>query len=290
MSDELFSVVGKTAIITGASSGLGSAFAQILAGRGANVVVTARRTEKLQQLADQLTRDGGNVLPITCDLADSAQVGDMVAQAWERFGRVDVLVANAGSAADFGSAPERLPEAAFNQVIQVNLTGVWLCYREVGTRMLRDGKGGSLIGIASAYGLSAQSGGPAAYHASKAGIINMARALALSWADRGVRVNTIAPGWFHTEMTGPAFSSPAFSRYIEDRIPVGRVGDPQELAGALLLLASDASSYMTGGTISVDGGWNAGTGAPRMPDDVLQFFADAAPEGLGRRIMPGDGT
>jgi NAD(P)-dependent dehydrogenase (short-subunit alcohol dehydrogenase family) len=234
-----------------------------------------------------MSRDGGTVLPIPCDVADSTQVSDMVARAWNHFGRVDVLVANAGSAADFGPVPERLPEAAFSQVIQVNLTGAWLCYREVGARMLRDGKGGSLIGIASGYGLSAQSGGPTAYHASKAGVINMTRALALSWANRGVRVNTIAPGWFHSEMTNPAFSSPAFSRYIEDRIPVRRVGDPEELAGALLLLASDASSYMTGGTVSVDGGWNAGTGAPRMPDDVLQFFEDAAPDGLGRRIMPG---
>ena len=122
MDKDIFSVAGKTAIITGASSGLGAAFAEILASRGANVVLTARRTDRLQELADQITRDGGIALPITCDIGDGAQVRDMVAQAWDRFGRVDIMVANAGTAADFGPAPERLPEAVFNQVIQVNLT------------------------------------------------------------------------------------------------------------------------------------------------------------------------
>jgi NAD(P)-dependent dehydrogenase (short-subunit alcohol dehydrogenase family) len=144
MNKDMFSVVGKTAIVTGASSGLGAAFAQILASRGANVVLTARRTERLEELADRITQDGGTVLPIPCDVADSAQVSDMVGRAWNHFGRVDVLVANVGSAADFGAGPERLPEAAFSQVIQVNLTGVWLCYREVGARMLRDGKRGEV--------------------------------------------------------------------------------------------------------------------------------------------------
>lgn len=105
------------------------------------------------------------------------------------------MVANAGTAADFGPAPKRLPEAVFNQVVQVNLMGMWFCYRELAERMLRDGKGGSLIGIASAYGRSGQQQGAAAYHASKAAVINMTRTLALSWADRGVRVNVIVPGW-----------------------------------------------------------------------------------------------
>ena len=268
MEKDLFSVAGKTAIVTGASSGLGATFAQVLASRGANVVLTARRADRLQELADQISRDGGTALPITCDIGDGAQVKNMVTKAWDRFGRVDILVANAGTATDFGPAPECLPEAAFNEVIQVNLTGVWLCYREVAERMLRDGKGGSLIGIASVYGLSGQQQGGAAYHASKAGVINMSRTLALSWADRGVRVNVIAPGWFPSEMN-PGLREPAFARYIQSRTPMGRIGNPLELAGALLLLASDASSYMTGGTISVDGGWNAGTGAPRMPDELL---------------------
>ena len=111
----------------------------------------------------------------------------MVAKAWDHFGRVDILVANAGQIVDAGPAPEHLPEALFNQVIQVNLTGVWLCYREVGARMLRDGKGGSLIGIASIWGQSGEMNGPAAYQASKAAVINMTRTLALSWADRGRR-------------------------------------------------------------------------------------------------------
>ena len=288
MNKDIFSVVGKTAIVTGASSGLGATFAQILASRGANVVLAARRTDKLQELAGEIARDGGTALPITCDVADGAQVKDMVARAWDRFGRVDILVANAGTAADYGPAPERLPEALFNHVVRVNLTGVWLCYQEVGARMLRDGKGGSLIGIASDYGRSGQQQGGAAYHATKAAVINMTRTLALSWADRGVRVNVISPGWFYSEMTNPFFESPAFLHYIQNRNPMGRVGNPEELAGALLLLASDASSYMTGETFSVDGGWNAGTGAPRMPDEVMELFETTPPDGLGRRIMPGD--
>jgi NAD(P)-dependent dehydrogenase (short-subunit alcohol dehydrogenase family) len=287
MAKDIFSVVGKTAIVTGASSGLGAAFAQILASRGANVVLAARRTDRLEELAGQIARDDGTALRITCDVANGAQVKDMVAKAWDRFGRVDTLVANAGTGVDYGLAPERLPEALFNQVVQVNLTGVWLCYREVGARMLRDGKGGSLIGIASAYGLSGQQQGGAAYHATKAAVINMTRTLALSWADRGVRVNVIAPGWFYSEMSTPFFESPACLRCIQNRIPVGWIGNPEELAGALLLLASDASSYMTGETFSVDGGWNVGTGAPRMPDEVMELFETAPPDGLGRRIMPG---
>ncbi len=112
----------------------------------------------------------------------------------------------------------------------------------------------------------------------------------MSWADRGVRVNVIAPGYFFSEMTDPWFEAPAFLDYVTDRTPMGRVGNPEELAGALLLLASDASSYMTGETIVVDGGWNAGTGAPGMTDGLFKVFEDAVPDGLGKRIMPGDST
>ncbi len=194
----------------------------------------------------------------------------------DRGATYQIALASTGSSTHDAWYPLRsVSEAAFNEVIQVNLTGVWLCYREVGARMLRDGKGGSLIGIASIYGLSGQQQGATAYHASKAAVINMTRTLALSWAGRGVRVNVIAPGWFYSEMTNPFFAAPAFLRYVEDRTPIGRVGNPEELAGALLLLASDASSYMTGETIAVDGGWNAGTGAPGMPDDVMEFFETA---------------
>ncbi len=182
--------------------------------------------------------------------------------------------------------PERLPDELFEQTVRVNLLGTWYCCREVGERMLRDGKGGSIINISSGAGVGGQQNFPPAYLATKAAVINLTRTLACSWGDRGVRVNAIAPGWFPSEMTEPFFAAPAFFERIKGQAAMRRVGDPSELAGALLLLASNASSFMTGHTLVVDGGLTASVGATPFSEEVFAEFASAVPNGLGERIMP----
>lgn len=283
--DPLFDIAGKTAIVTGASSGLGVTFAGVLAERGANVVLAARRTERLAQVAEHISRAGGTALPVTCDVTDPVQVKAMVETAVQRFGRPDILVNNAGVAADVGM-PENVPHEAFEQTVRVNLLGVWYCCQEVGRRMLRQGKGGSIVNIASVAGLGGQHNYPVAYMATKAAVINLTRALACSWADRGVRVNAIAPGWFPSEMTAPYFALPPFFARVKNQHPLGRVGDPKELTGALLLLASDAGSFITGHILAVDGGLTASVGAPPFSDELFRELAEVLPDGLGQRIMP----
>ena len=282
----MFNITGKTAIVTGASAGLGVTLATVLADRGANVVLAARRTQRLQDLAGRISDAGGSAIAVTCDVGDAKQVKDMVSTAAGRFGRVDILVNNAGQAADVGPVPERLPDYLFEQTVRVNLLGSWYCCREVAERMLRDGKGGSIINIASVAGMAGQQNYPPAYQATKAAIINLTRALACSWSDRGVRVNSIAPGNFPSELNDPIYSIPALLERAEKQAPMGRIGDPMELAGPLLLLASDASSFMTGHTLVVDGGLSASNGAPRLTEELLNLAAEMVPGGLGKRILP----
>ena len=283
--DRLFDITGKTAIVTGASSGLGVTFAEVLSAGGANVVLAARRTDRLQQVAEKISQGGGKALPVTCDVGDPEQVKAMVDASVQRFDRVDILVNNAGVAADVGM-PEKVLNEAFEQTVRVNLLGVWYCCREVGRRMLQDGKGGSIINISSVAGMGGQHNYPIAYMATKGAVINLTRTLACSWADRGVRVNTIAPGWFPSEMTDPYFAVQPFFERVKTQAPMGRTGDPQELAGALLLLASNASSFITGHTLAVDGGLTASVGAPPFSNELFDELAELLPNGLGQRIMP----
>jgi gluconate 5-dehydrogenase len=282
--DPLFDVGGKNAIVTGASSGLGVTFAKTLAERGANVVLAARREENLKQVQAAIESSGGVATYVVCDVTDVEQVRKVVAATKEIFGRPDILVCNAGTAADGGSMPEKLPHDVFEQVLRVNLTGVWHCCREVGAEMLSDGKGGSIINIASILGLSGQPDHPVAYHASKAAVINMTRVLACSWSNRGVRVNAIAPGYFPSEMTAPLLEAPLFRERVESQSAMARVGRPEELAGALLLLASEAGSFMTGHTLVVDGGFSASSGATPFDSELSGLFAAMMPDGLGQRI------
>lgn len=278
-------LAGRTAIVTGASSGLGVTFARALAGAGARVVLAARRADRLEALAAELRAGGAAALPIACDVTDQAAVASMVEAASREFGRLDVLVTAAGVVADGGFAPEKVPAAAFEQTMRVNVLGAWYCCQQVALRMLRDG-GGSIINIASVAGLNGVAAFPPAYQASKAAVLNLTRSLSSSWADRGVRVNALAPGWFPSEMTEPVFAIPAFKSWAESCAPMGRLGDPEELVGALLFLATDASRFVTGQTIVVDGGINAC--ASRVPAEVLAFFAEHTPEGRGRRVERGE--
>jgi NAD(P)-dependent dehydrogenase (short-subunit alcohol dehydrogenase family) len=279
-------VSGRTAIVTGASSGLGVVFAEALASAGANVVIAARRVLKLDKVADTIEAAGGSVMKATCDVGDYRQVRAMVDAACERFGRVDIMVCNAGTTMDGGPSPERLNPVLFDHTVRTNLNGTWYCCQAAARRMLADGKGGSIITLSSIMGIGGQTGFPPAYQATKAAVINLTRSLACSWADRGVRVNALAPGWFPSEMTDVFMDIPAFKRRIENQTPMGRVGDPRELVAPLLFLASDASSYMTGQVLVVDGGLTAGVGEPRPDPEVAEAIDALVPGGAARPISP----
>ncbi len=285
MSDDRFSLRGRTALITGASSGLGVTYARALADAGAHVVLAARRGDRLRTLAKEIEATGRTALPVVCDVADPEQVEELVERTCNEFGRIDVLVNNAGITADAGPMPERLPHAAVEQVLRVNVLGTWYGCRAAGARMLADGKGGSIVNIASIGALGGHPGLPVGYCASKAAVVSLTKNLAAMWADRGVRVNAIAPGWFPSEMADPFLAPHAFSRNELALQPMGRFGDPDELVGAVLFLASGASSYVNGHVLVVDGGVSASWGAPRYTEELYAFHAAMAP-GLGERVMP----
>jgi len=243
----------RVAVVTGASSGLGERFARVLHAAGASVVVAARRRERLDALADELGRD--RVEPVACDVADDADCERLVAATVERFGRIDVLVNNAGISNTMAAEDE--PIDAWRRVVDVNLTGLFLLSQLAGRQMIAQGSG-SIINVASVLGLVASAPiKQASYTATKGAVVNLTRELACQWARKGVRVNAVAPGWFPSEMTEEMFGDDSSMAYMRRNCPMGRGGQPDELDGALLFLAGDASTYVTGVTIPVDGGWTA---------------------------------
>ena len=287
MSDpsSVFDLTGRVALVTGASSGLGVTFAEALAAAGADVVIAARRLDRLEELAGRIRATGRRALPVACDVTDVEQVEAAVAAAVAEFGGIDVLVANAGAVPDGFSMPEKIPPALFAQSIQVNLIGTWNTCQAVGRQMLSQGRG-AIVVVASYTGLAGVPYFPPAYQASKAALFNITQNLAVSWGDRGVRVNALAPGWFPSEMTEAVFAAPVFMDRINAQAPLGRAGDPSELVGPLLLLASDASSYMTGATITVDGGTSASVGFSPYSPELFGLHDAVMPAGLGARILP----
>lgn len=248
-----FRLDGRVAVVTGASSGIGATLAEGLAAAGARVVLCARRLDRLEALAARLVEAGSEVEALVCDVSENASVEALARQVLERCGRVDVLVNNAGLAEVHAAEDE--PMEIFERVLQVNLVGVFRCAQHFGRAMLAAGQG-VVVNVASILGVVAAGQIPqASYTASKGGVVNLTRELAAQWARRGVRVNTLAPAWFPTEMTEEMFADERSRRWMRDRTPMGRPGAPQELVGPLLFLASDASSYVTGHTLLVDGGW-----------------------------------
>ena len=241
-----FRLDGRTAIVTGASSGLGERFARVLHGAGARVVAAARRVDRLEKLAAEL--DG--LVVVGCDVTVDGDLRRLV----EAAGDVDVLVNNAGITHVVRALDETREQ--FERVVDVNLTAAWRLSQLVGPGMIERGRG-SIVNIASILGLVGVGQIPqSGYSASKAGLIGLTRELAAQWARQGVRVNAIAPGWFLSEMTDDMTTDEeAGLRWIRGRAPMGRPGMEHELDGALVFLASDASSYITGHTIAVDGGW-----------------------------------
>ncbi len=240
---------GKTALVTGASSGLGRHFARLLAREGARVVVAARRVDALSALSDEIGRQGGTCIPVAMDVTDP----DSVAAAFQQIERdlaapLSILVNNAGVA--HTRAALDLSATEWAQVLQPNLTGAFLVAQQA-ARMMR-GEGGTIVNIASILG-ERVSKGLAAYAASKAGLIQLTKALALEWAAFDIRVNALAPGYIETDLNRDFFASDAGQRLIS-RIPQKRLGQMHDLDGPLLLLCSDQSRYMTGAVIAVDGG------------------------------------
>jgi len=245
---ELFNLDGKVAIVTGASSGLGVAFAQGLAEAGADVVLGARRAERLADTAALVEAAGRRALAVQTDVADPDSCTNIVALAMEEFGRVDVLVNNAGVGTAVPATRETTEQ--FRGVIDVNLNGCYWMAQACG-RVMQPGS--SIINISSVLGITTAGLPQAAYAASKAGLNGMTRDLAQQWTGRkGIRVNSIAPGFFLSEMTDQY--PPGYLESQEGRIPAGRKGDPAELAATVVFLASDAAGYITGQTLPVDGG------------------------------------
>jgi NAD(P)-dependent dehydrogenase (short-subunit alcohol dehydrogenase family) len=246
-----FSLEGRVAIVTGASGGLGDRFTRVLAARGASVLAAGRRVERLASLAGELE----GVVPVACDVARDEDLVALVETALQRFGRVDVLVNNAGTVHHGPAEDEPIEE--FRRVIEVNLNAVFRLSQLAARPMLAQ-ESGSIVNISSIFGLGASAPiAQASYGASKGAIVNLTRDLAGQWMRRGVRVNAIAPGFFPSGMTDEIFSEEGSMRWIRRNTPAGRPGREHELDGALLLLASDAGSYITGQTIAVDGGWTA---------------------------------
>jgi NAD(P)-dependent dehydrogenase (short-subunit alcohol dehydrogenase family) len=247
---DIFSVEGKHILITGASSGLGAHMATMLAGRGARISAAARRVDRLQSLVEDIQGNGGEAAAMAMDVVDQAAVETGFDQARSRFGAVDVVINNAGTAA---RAPaEDTTAEEWHRVIEANLNGAWYVAQCAGRQMIESGNGGSIINMASIMAYR-QSEGLAAYCSSKAAVNHLTHVLALEWAARGIRVNAIAPGYFYSEMTDALLASERGQAMVANT-PLKRAGTPDELDGTVLLLASDASSYINGATIVVDGG------------------------------------
>ena len=259
---DLFGLEGKTALVTGASSGLGVAFARALAGAGASLVLLARRLDRLEALATELEagvmkESGARCLPLQADVSDDGQVATALERAEKEMGGVDILVNNAGIA-PFGRA-EKHSLDDWSRVMEVNVNAVYRLCRTVGGRMIESGRGGRIINLSSVMGRVANPIHPTVgYNTSKGAVEMLTRQLALEWAPHGITVNAIAPGWFPTEINlDPRHGdiNPKQKEQMLARIPMGRLGEMDDIQGAVVYLASRAGAYVTGTTLVVDGGW-----------------------------------
>jgi 3-oxoacyl-[acyl-carrier protein] reductase len=248
---QMFSLKGRVALVTGASSGLGQQFARALADNGASIVLVARRADRLKDFRAELEKSGARAIAVEADVNNRAAMAAAFDAAEKALGTVTILVNNAGVAQEPVRAVE-LAEEEWRRVMSTNLDAVLFCAQEAAKRMLAAGQKGAIVNIASVLGLGV-SKGAVSYATSKAAVIQLTKALSLEWAFKGVRVNAIAPGWFVTEINDDYLNSDAGAAIKRD-IPMGRFGNAGDLDGALLLLVSDAGAYMTGATLVVDGG------------------------------------
>lgn len=253
---QYFNLQGQVAVVTGASTGLGLQMAKALANQGANLVLLARRMNLLEANAESISREYGvEVLPLQCDITVTEQVKAAVAATMERFGKIDILINNAGTGA---VAPaEEITDEQFKYEMEVDLFGTFVCAREVGKEMIKAGYG-RIINIASMYGLVGNMiAGCSPYHAAKGGVVNLTRALAAEWGKYGVTVNSICPGYFYTDLTTATLDSDYFQSIAKRSIPLERYGREGELDTCALFLASPMSTYVNGQNIAVDGGYTS---------------------------------
>jgi NAD(P)-dependent dehydrogenase (short-subunit alcohol dehydrogenase family) len=244
----------RVAIVTGASQGIGRAVAGELARVGADVVVCSRRLVALKPVVDEVRAAGRRALAVACDVADAAQVDEVVAQALSTFGRIDLLVNNAGYR--IRSPLEDLPRAEWDAMVGTNLTGVFLFSQAVGRVMIRQ-KSGTIVNVTSVAGRNGVRG-MAAYAAAKAGVTVLTQSLGAEWAKHGIRVNAVAPGPVETEGVLDVWKTPAMIAQAAREVPLGRLGRPQEIAWAVVFAASPEAGFMTGETIYVSGGPRTG--------------------------------
>jgi NAD(P)-dependent dehydrogenase (short-subunit alcohol dehydrogenase family) len=250
-------VEGKVALVTGGASGIGRATALTFAREGAKLVVADTNEEGGQQTVHMITEQGGEAIFVETDIPKAVEVQALISKAVETYGRLDCAHNNAGISG-FGIAGDgytltaEYPEERWHQVIAVNLTGVWLCMKYEIAQMLTQG-GGTIVNTASAAGLVGGRG-MSAYVASKHGVVGLTKTAALEYAQQGIRVNCVCPGWIQTPMTARGLSDPEQKAQIVAREPIGRVGTPEEVAETVVWLCSDAASFVTGHAMSVDGG------------------------------------
>lgn len=250
---DLLDMTGRVALVTGAGTGLGARFCMALAEHGAAVAAVARRAEKVEGVAEAIRKAGGKAIAVSGDVTDTASIASAFDAAEKAFGTVDAVVANAGIAVP-GRAAE-ISDEDWRRTMATNLDGVFFTAREAAQRLLKAGKHGAIVNIASILGYGVGKGN-ASYAVSKAAVIQMTQALALEWAFKGIRVNAIAPGYVVTDINRDYLAGKG-AEMTKD-IPVGRFGQEHDLDGALLLLLSEAGAFMTGTTITVDGGQRIG--------------------------------
>jgi NAD(P)-dependent dehydrogenase (short-subunit alcohol dehydrogenase family) len=250
---ELFDLRGKVALVTGASRGLGRAMAQGLAEAGADLVITSRHLSEVEHTASELASGGRKVLPLQADVTRAAEVEKAVTRAVAALGGIDILVNNAGI--NIRKPALDLTESDWDQTLDINLKGCFLVAQAVGRHMLARQRG-SVVNIASMLA-SVVHADRAAYASSKGGLVQLTKVLAVEWAPSNVRVNAICPGPFLTDLNKPILNDPEKVKYFMDRLPMKRFGKPEELVGSVIFLASEASSFITGTTLYVDGGWTA---------------------------------
>jgi len=272
----MFDFRGKTVLITGASYGLGEGFAHAFADAGSDLVLTARSSDLLEGVAEVCRGKGSTVTAITGDVSVEADVVRVVEGAIAAHGRIDVLVNNAGVSDLRGVAPEQFDMETWNWIMSVDLNGAFMYMREVGRNMLSSG-GGSIVNICSIMGHGANELNIIAYTAAKGALRNLTLQLGCEWADRGVRVNSVSPGFIVTEMVRPAIEGMGMDKWIASRTPMRRIGELGEIVAPVMFLASDAASYITGHDLCVDGGTNAANGYFQIPPIHHEWNADSAP-------------
>jgi NAD(P)-dependent dehydrogenase (short-subunit alcohol dehydrogenase family) len=252
---KLFDLSGKVAVVTGGSGGAGKAISLGLALYGADVVVTSRTLSTLEETAAEVKKIGRKALPISCNVAEPKSVDDMVKKAMTQFGKIDILVTCAGIAAR--SPAENMPIDDWQKVMDVNVRGTFLCCQAVGKEMIKAGKGGKVLTIGSIRGLQGHPAGYSGYGTSKGAVHLLTKQLATEWAKYKIHVNCIAPCIFWTPLTAPILNDPEMYKIFMQRIPLGRAAEPEDLVGAAVYLASDASAMVTGLILYVDGGTSA---------------------------------